>query len=523
MKRRWSWIGIFLLIASFTACKKDVKTPDNNDGEIKPPQTDKTYETDAFENLVKDSVFYYTKLFSLWQDDLPPKNINDMLKENYIRQNYTRYFQRGENVLDWMVSIPKDANGNTIDRFSFLDREGVVSDEIQNAVATSFGMYVFYLQTEYSGNNAHLYIRMVDKNSSAYLAGIERGDRIISINGNEAIDYNSQRTKDFEEIEDYLGAGSLTVKFMKPSGTIIEKQLTSSQYDFDPVIDIKVIDQDSKKIGYLAFSSFVSIKNTQGHYTPMYYSFENIFNDFQSQGIDELIVDLRYNGGGSTLTAEYLVDRIVPTSANGKLMYRYEINSFLKSLGWDTDEEGFAPVYIFKRGALDLPKVYFLVTNGSASASELLINSLKPYMQVYMIGTYAVDDNGNPIAENTYGKPVGFFEWKIMNDDIGLYATSFKMYNANNEGDYFKGLIPNAHAWEFESGKFLAFGDPNEAMLATALSHIKNGSFSSPRSRMSIASGEKQFTSRPKVKGSIQQKPWRNNMFKFNEGNVKLR
>ncbi len=525
MKKRWSWVGALLLVAAFAACKKDVKDPYK--GEVKPPQTSKTYETDAVENLVKDSIFYYTKLFSLWQDKLPPKNINDLDKKDYIRHNYTRYFPRGEDVLDWMVSIPKDAKGNPIDRFSFLDREGVVSGEIQDAIATSFGMYVIYLQTEDSGNNAHLYIRMVDNNSSANSAGIERGDRIMSINGNTAIDYNSQRAKDFKEIDNYLlKETNLTVKFKKPSGDEVTRTITSAQYDLDPVLNHQVIETNNKKVGYLAFSSFVSIKkwvnNIETH-TPMYDRFESIFNGFESQGIDELVVDLRYNGGGSTLTAEYLVDRIVPPSANGKLMYRYEINALLKSFGWDKsgEEPGpFAPINISKKGTLDLQKVYFLVTKGSASASELLINALKPYMEVYMIGTYGSNDNGQAVAENTYGKPAGFFEWPIVNDDIGLYVTSFKMYNALGQGDYFDGLTPNAHVWEFAPGKFLAFGDRSESMLSTALNHISTGSFSP---MMALRSGEEGWTNRPKAYVGIQENMRRNNMFKFNRGDVKLR
>jgi len=318
----------------------------------------------------------------------------------------------------------------------------------------------------------------------------------------------------------------LTIKFAKPSGTIIEKDITSIQYNLDPILDYRVLPVNSKKVGYLAFSSFVSITkkvNEQTVNTAMYSRFEDIFNYFQSQGIDELIVDLRYNGGGATVTAEYLADWIIPTSANGKLMYRYEINSFLKGLGWHRDPDGFAPIYVAKKGTINLPRVYFLVTKGTASASELLINSLKPYMSVYMIGTYAVDDNNKQVAENTYGKPVGFFEWKIVTDDIGLYATSFQMFNSKDEGNYFDGLTPNAHVWEFATGKFLDFGDPSEAMLSSALNHIKSGSFTSASSRMAIASSGKVLTSRPKVKAGIRENTWRNNMFKFQDKDIKIR
>src|SRR5690606_37668211 len=111
-----------------------------------------------------------------------------------------------------------------------------------------------------------------------------------------------------------------------------------------------------KKVGYLAFDSFVDVNNASNG---MKRQFDDIFDEFEEAGINELVVDLRYNGGGATSTAEYLVNRIAPTSANGDIMYTYDVNSVLKS--WDGE---FDPVKIVKNGNLNLTRIYFLVTDG---------------------------------------------------------------------------------------------------------------------------------------------------------------
>lgn len=283
----------------------------------------------------------------------------------------------------------------------FLDRAGVISGEIYGAVAKSFGMYVFYLDDD-------LYVRMVDKNSPAYIAGVRRGDRILSINGNTKIDYPTQLKENFKTVNGYLNESTMLIKFGKPSGVIEEKQIANVQYNIDPILDSRVINFEGKKVGYLAFSSFVSIME-KNVFTRMHTDFENVFNSFDAEGINDLIVDLRYNGGGSVLTAEYLADHIAPLAADKQQMLYYEMNTVLsRDWEWTAEGEEFGPVKFAKKGKLNLPKVYFLVTRSTASASELLINSLKPYMQVHIIGTYVRNEKKEAVAQNTYGKPVGF-------------------------------------------------------------------------------------------------------------------
>lgn len=498
-------LPILLIVALSYACSKnDPFTP------VDPPKA----EVSSDEDYLKDSVVYYTKLLSLWQDYIVPRNVNDILDSTKLRE-ISKPYKTAEDVLEYLVSLtPIDPNTNQpIDRYSFLDRDGAVSNEIQNAMATDFGMSLLYLQTEeaYKDNdNAYLYVKMVDVNSPAYVAGIRRGDRILSINGKSNYDWNTQNAQNFQGLYQALSSSSLTLKWRTPNSVDQEKTIVSSMYSFNPILSNKVFDVNGTKVGYLAFSSFVNVYNG-GSRTQAYTNFENIFNQFETEQINALIVDLRYNGGGAVLTAEYMADRIVSKNANNKLMYDYKVNSVLdEDWGWTEDGESFAPVYYNKKGNLDIPTVYFLVTQSTASASELLINSLAPYMNVQIIG-----------PEKTYGKPVGFFGLDMGRGRATgeIYVTSFQMFNANNFGDYFAGLAPNKIARE---DYLKDFGDPEEGLIAEALYHVQHGAYSTPQNR-AIASKDRLRIDNTKSIKNVSKRVSDLGMFKFKGENLRLK
>ncbi|MBE8720107.1 S41 family peptidase [Sphingobacterium pedocola] len=477
MKKFFALLFILGSFGSMLSCKKD--SPASPDEGVVETGIDKgkTYLSDESENKLRDSVWYFYKVLSLWEEYIPPRDINRIDEDGYLRENFTQYFERSENVLDYLMGLTKiDPSGAPIDRYSFIDRQGVISGELEGGVATDFGMYVFYLQTVSSGDNADLYVRMVDVESPAYKAGIRRGDRIARVNGNSDIDYEAQRAQNFAFINNALSSSSMSLNLVKADGSTDIVSINSIEYSFNPVVSEKVIIQDGKKIGYLAFSSFISlfVENTNIP-SKMNTIFQDIFQEFETEGIEELVVDLRYNGGGIVNTAEYLANKIVPTSGNGELMSTHKINRYL--LADPEIKREFEDVYFSKTNALNLKRVYFLVTSSTASASELLINSLEPYMDVHVVGTYAWDENGSRISENTYGKPVGFFELELLNKSLSLYAASFQTFNADNQGDYFNGLIPDVHVSEFDN--FYDFGDERESMLSMALRHINTGTYTS--------------------------------------------
>ena len=172
-----------------------------------------------------------------------------------------------------------------------------------------------------------------------------------------------------------------------------------------------------------------------------------------------MIVDLRYNGGGYVELQNELANYLVPSAGNHSIMLQEKFNNNYSAL-FDTT------INYQKKGALNLNRIFFIITKNTASASELLINSLKPYMEVKLIG------------RASHGKPGGYFN--IGGGDWYIFPVSFRSVNKNGEGNYFNGLQPDATV---DDGLDKPWGDVNENCLASALYYIGHGAFSriSPR------------------------------------------
>lgn len=481
MVNRFRIIYITCIFFMLTACK-------NNTFEepvlIDPTQIDKskTYLTNKYENKLKDSVWYYYKTLSLWEEAIPPTNVKEVLnikENNFIQQNYTQYFEKAEDVLNYLKLLtkydrPHREQAKDFDWYSLIDRGENISNTIKKTLTSGLGISVFYLQTKSTETDKSLYIQFVENGSPAHEANLQRGDQILSINGDKNINYSFQVSKNFAPLLDYLQSTTLTLNVRKQNGHEKVVTLYPKTYFSKPILTSKTITINDKKIGYFFLKSFASVRS--GNFrTSFYYDLETLFSEFENNGINELVIDLRHNGGGDVETAEYLANRLAPSIVDGKIMYTYKVNKFIENLGWLNENEEFAPVKFHKRGSLNLSRVYFLVSSETASASELLINILKPVLDTYLIGTITYKDNKESVADRTYGKPVGFFAYPVLNDNVDLYVSSFKMYNSKGEGDYFNGLQPTVNLWEYNN--FLDFGDPEETLLNAALNHIYTGSF----------------------------------------------
>ena len=355
--------------------------------------------------------------------------------------------------------------GRPFDKYSFLDH-GQVAGEIQQGVAGDIGMQVTYAYDP--NNNILLYVLFTDKNSPAGLAGVTRGWQITAINGN-SISYDGSNGPHVNNVINavyYDPSASFT--FKKPDGSSVTTTLSKAVYNIDPVLFDSVYNVGSKKVGYFVFNSFAAVDNSTGP-TQTKQEINRVFNKFQSNAINDLIVDLRYNGGGSVGTAEYLDSLIAPASVAGKEMYHYLYNDKLTAM---ESQVGLQDKVLFAGGgSLNLDHVFFIGSSHTASASELTINVLKPYMDVKLVG------------DTTYGKPVGFFSFHLTDFPNGgstpkfladLYAINFETRNANNEGGYFTGMIPNAAAADYVS---LPWGDPNDDNLAKIFNFISTGTY----------------------------------------------
>lgn len=208
---------------------------------------------------------------------------------------------------------------------------------------------------------------------------------------------------------------------------------------------------NGRKIGYVIYDAFEA--NTD---------IIQMAIKFKNQGIDDLVLDLRYNLGGYVATAEYLASEIIPTEALGKVYQKQRYNDKITRADKDELKGGYKYVYfhtgynIISRN-LNLPRVVILTTENTASASECTIIGLRPYMQVVTIGT------------TTCGKDVGSYTLADNRYKYQLQPITFRYYNALNDSTPESGIPPTIHVNDDLDHER---GDTREALLKTALEYL---------------------------------------------------
>jgi carboxyl-terminal processing protease len=325
-----------------------------------------------------------------------------------------------------------------VDHFSFAMMKADWNN-LSSGIASDFGMRAFFY------TDTDLRVRSVGELSPAGLAGIHRGWKITKVAGNT--DINTDNSTFLSD--NIYNSASTTFTFEKPDGTTTDITLNSGTYQDNPVILDTVYNEGSKKAGYLVFNSFL------GDTAAVNQRLQQVFSRFVSEGVTDVVVDLRYNGGGYVSMQENLANYLVKPSASGSIMMNQVYNDNYSDLNETTKFR--------KLGSLNVNNVYFIVSDNTASASELLINNLKPYMNVKLAG-----------PEATYGKPVGFFP--IGAGDWYVFPVSFRSTNGVGSGNYFNGIAVDK---EVADGLNKDWGDTNESSLNSVLGYIANGVFAS--------------------------------------------
>ncbi len=420
----------------FTGCKKSTE-----DLAADPPVTTTstpTPTTSVDPEALKDSTLALSKDIYLWSSQIPASfNARSFADPEAIMQAIHPYSVEpgfSQPVDRWSFAMKKDEWDRQSAGMSNLFSEAGVS-------AGDFGLSVFFRA------DGDLRVRMVEPKSPAGLAGIKRSWRITAINGGTNITSSNATNI----VNDVYYAKQTSFRFVKPDATEITLTLNAAHYTDKPVYMDTVYTIGSQKAGYLVYNSFL------GNQSQVSTEFQRVFNRFASEQVTDVVIDLRYNGGGYVSLAEQLANYLAPASANGGLMMKQLYNA--------ANTQNNTTSYFNKRGTLNLPDVYFIVSKSSASASELLINTLKPYMDVKIIGPTA-----------THGKPVGFFPIPV--GDWYIFPVSFRTTNKNGEGNYFNGIAVNA---QIADGLDKDWGDVTESCLASALRNISGAGYSSVR------------------------------------------
>jgi len=419
---------IIFAVSLLAACKKtqDVTATTT------PTPTPVAVTTDP--EKIKDSTLLYSKDVYLWYNQIPstfdarnfadPVAIMTAIRQYSIEPGFSAAVDR------WSFAMKKTDWDN-------LSGGLGTTFGATSAATGDFGLGVFF------NVEGDLRVKSVERASPSGLAGIRRGWRITKFNGST----NVTTSNSTAIVDAVYNSTQTSFTFIKPDGSSVDITLTAAHYQEHPVYLDTVYTVNSKKTGYFVFNSFL------GDTTEIYSEFNRVFSKFASQNVSDVIIDLRYNGGGYVSVQEKLADYLASSSANNNLMMKQQYN--------DKNSAYNSTTYFKKLGSLNLTRIFFIVTSGTASASELLINNLKPYMDVKLIG-----------PTNTHGKPVGFFPIPV--GDWYIFPVSFRSTNASGNGNYFSGFTPDS---KVNDGLTKDWGDITESCLASAIKYINSGAF----------------------------------------------
>ena len=382
-------------------------------------------------------------LFSCKKDDITQaENIEESITfkiNSFIKSAMDDYYLWYKN----MPSIEPTSELNSEDYFYDLlyedDKWSYISNDIEAfensliGIEKTFGYMLAFGRFTNTGN-IFAVVEYVYPNSPADNAGLKRGDIIVLMNSADITIDNYTQLLYGNSMSITLGV--LSEGVISPSTTI---SLTPEVLTLNPVQIYDVIDYGAHKIGYLFYTQFISNFNS---------SIDNAFRYFQQQGITDLVVDLRYNPGGMTSAAQYFCSLVAPSSVvdSKSTLVTFQWNDKIQNL-LERDAARYAGnlVITFTSNVavnLNLSKIYFLTGSGTASASELSITGLKPYMDVTLIGgtTYGKYTGSMTIKpEDVYSKAGYYSDFKTW----GLQPIVFRYANSQGVTDFKDGFAPD--------------------------------------------------------------------------------
>jgi carboxyl-terminal processing protease len=340
-------------------------------------------------------------------------------------------------------------------RFSPLDRWSYVSTrkEFEDFyVESKFIGYGFgsAWERDDTGNPSHLRVSFIYNSSDLFEKGVRRSWIIEKINGTTI--------QPGMNINQMLGPNDVGVSnsfvFRNPDGAEVPMTIQKKEVFMNTVLHREVIETGGKKAGYLVFKNFT---------IPSFEELEEAVNFFNAEGIDDLILDLRYNGGGQTNVANYLASIIGGDALAGEPFALYMYNEKKEAQNKTDNLSAVQP-------NLGLNRLITIATGATASASEMVINGLVPFLTEVII-----------IGDDTYGKPMGMNIW--LHEDYAFAPVTFIIANSDGFGDYFDGLPADSYAGDDITR---GFGDPEEASLKEALYFIETGSFTARLKKKSL-------------------------------------
>ena len=370
-------------------------------------------------------------------------------------------------VQGYIDALVAPARAQNRDRFFTY----ITSKSEEEALINSGASAGFGVRLGYDTANNRVFVLEAFESGPGYSAGLDRGTELLAIgttSSNLRTVSSLMSTGGPQAVVDALGPSDAGVtrvlQYRTAAGTTLERSIAKTVFALDPISDrygVRIIDDGGKKVGYLNLRTFI-VSDAAAQLRTAY-------QQFQQQGVTELIIDLRYNGGGLVDVAELM----------GDLMGRDKVGSvFSRTVLRDSKAaRNTTELFETEPGSITPTKIAFIGRGGTASASELIANSMIPYL----------GNNTALIGANTYGKPVGQYGFDRDECDDRLRLVTFKTENRDGQGEYFSGLasvFPNT--CRAEDDLAVQLGEPGEASIATALDFLAG------RSCTAIAASGKQ-------------------------------
>ncbi len=436
MKRKF-FIPLLAVSILLVSCFEDM------DDNIQPAST-----LDIQNFIYRGLNYYY-----LYKADTP-ELANDAYASQGELDGFLNNYETPEALFDYLLS-PQD-------RFSSLFSDFRVIEDALNGITLSNGMEFGLVYYPNNSGNVFGYVRYVLPNTDAEARGLKRGDLFTTINGQQITQTN---------YNDLISPNSYTIGLATYDGTNFTPTgqtalLNKTQYNENPVYKVKTFDINGEKTGYLMYNGFIKDYDVQ---------LNDAFAQFKAEGVTNLVLDLRYNGGGSVETATDLASMITG-QFNGQVFYKEFWNADRQAAN---ASDGLFDSSISNGSAinsLNLNNVYVLTTQRTASASELVINGLNPYINTVQVGDTTTGKFQASFL--LYDAPAPNFSRQEANPshNYAMLPLVFKTSNVAGNTDYVDGLFPQIALREnyFNLGQL---GDENEPLLAAALFEIAGRPF----------------------------------------------
>ncbi|MEO0908093.1 MAG: S41 family peptidase [Pseudomonadota bacterium] len=382
---------------------------------------------------------------------------DDVLDEWYLFPNLLDNTVNPANfnsVQDFLDARVAPARAQSRDRgFTFA-----TSIAEENALINSGASAGFGIRLAYDNGANRVFLFEAFENAPGFAAGMDRGTELLAI-GTDASNLQLVSTLMAsggpQAVINALGPSdpgvARVIRFERTDNTVVETTITKTSFDLDPISDrygALIIEDGGKQVGYLNLRTFIVGDAAE--------QLRGAFELFNSNNVSELIIDFRYNGGGLVSVANTFGDLL----GEGRVGQVWSQTVLRESKSAENDTRFFAN----EVQSLQASKIAFITTGSSASASELVINSMLPYLDPANVAL---------IGRNTSGKPVGQFGFDLAECDLRVRAVAFQTLNADDGGDYFTGLansVPNTCRANDDISRPL--GDRDEASVSVALDFL---------------------------------------------------